>query len=87
MRPYVTVSKIPNFDPTKLPYWDIYEREGTAATVKVGGTMAGEFTGTLDFSHCIVHWIQLMETVRSLFRVLCLQLVLVVDSVSSCYLN
>lgn len=48
VRPYVTVSKIPNFDPTKLPYWDIYEREGTAATIKVGGTMAGEFTAGLS---------------------------------------
>jgi hypothetical protein len=46
IRPYITVSKIPNFDPTKLPFWDIYEREGTAATIKVGGTMAGEFTCT-----------------------------------------
>ena len=48
IRPYVTVSKIPNFDPSKLPYWDIYEREGTAKSIKVGGTMAGEFTGTCN---------------------------------------
>lgn len=52
VRPYVTVRKIPNFDPSKLPYWDIYEREGTTATVKVGGTMAGEFTGTFNSPHC-----------------------------------
>ncbi|GAX26670.1 hypothetical protein FisN_2Hh392 [Fistulifera solaris] len=48
IRPYVTVSKIPNFDPTRLPFWDIYEREGTAATIKAGGTMAGEFTAGLS---------------------------------------
>jgi hypothetical protein len=45
IRPYVTVSKIPNFDPSKLPYWDIYVKEGKADSIKVGGTMAGEFTG------------------------------------------
>jgi hypothetical protein len=44
----VTVSKIPNFDETKLPYWEIYEREGTAKTIRVGGTMAGEFTAGLS---------------------------------------
>jgi len=43
IRPYIAVTKIPRFDPTQLPYWDIYEREGTAATIPVGGTMAGEF--------------------------------------------
>lgn len=48
IRPYVTVSKIPNFDPTKLPYWSIYEDEGTAKAIKVGGTMAGEFTAGLS---------------------------------------
>ncbi|GAX15877.1 hypothetical protein FisN_2Lh392 [Fistulifera solaris] len=48
IRPYVTVSKIPNFDPTRLPFWDIYEREETAATIKAGGTMAGEFTAGLS---------------------------------------
>jgi GTPase SAR1 family protein len=50
IRPYVTVNKIPNFDPTKLPFWDVYEREGTASTIQVGGTMAGEFTGTCNVS-------------------------------------
>jgi hypothetical protein len=44
----VTVNKIPNFDPSKLPYWDIYVREGKADTIKVGGTMAGEFTAGLS---------------------------------------
>ena len=44
----MTVSKVPNFDPTKLPYWDIYEREGKAQTIKLGGTMAGEFTAGLS---------------------------------------
>lgn len=48
LRPYITVRKIPNFDPTKLPYWEIYENEGTAQTIKVGGTMAGEFTAGLS---------------------------------------
>jgi len=48
IRPYVTVSKIPNFDPTGLPYWGIYEKEGSASTIKVGGTMAGEFTAGLS---------------------------------------
>jgi len=48
IRPYVTVSKIPNFDPTSLPFWNIYEREGTAEIIKAGGTMAGEFTAGLS---------------------------------------
>jgi hypothetical protein len=39
------VSVIPNFDPTRLPFWDTYVREGKADTIQVGGTMAGEFTG------------------------------------------
>jgi hypothetical protein len=48
IRPYISVSKIPNFDPTALPFWDIYESEGTADGIKVGGTMAGEFTAGLS---------------------------------------
>lgn len=48
VRPYVTVTKVPNFDPTQLPYWDIYVNEGTADKMKVGGTMAGEFTAGLS---------------------------------------
>ena len=48
IRPYITVSKIPKFDPTKLPYWDIYVNENKASTIKVGGTMAGEFTAGLS---------------------------------------
>lgn len=47
-RPYIPVTGIPNFDPSQLPYWDIYEREGTAASIKIGGTMAGEFTPGLS---------------------------------------
>lgn len=47
-RPYIPVNGIPNFDPTQLPYWDIYQREGTAETIKVGGTMAGEFVAGLS---------------------------------------
>jgi len=48
IRPYVVVSKIPNFDPTRLPFWDIYEREGKAGTISAGGTMAGRFTAGLS---------------------------------------
>jgi energy-coupling factor transporter ATP-binding protein EcfA2 len=48
MRPYITVTKIPNFDPTSLPYWDVYVREKKATTIQVGGTMAGEFTAGLS---------------------------------------
>jgi ABC-type lipoprotein export system ATPase subunit len=48
LRPYIAVSKIPNFDPTALPYWAIYEREGVANSIKVGGTMAGQFTAGLS---------------------------------------
>jgi ABC-type lipoprotein export system ATPase subunit len=48
MRPYITVSQIPNFNPKRLPYWEIYEREGKADNIKVGGTMAGEFTAGLS---------------------------------------
>jgi len=48
VRPYVTVSTIPNFDPTQLPYWDLYVKEGKDSTIKVGGTMAGEFTAGLS---------------------------------------
>jgi len=47
-RPYVVVSNIPKLDPTKLPYWDIYEEEGAASTIKIGGTMGGEFTAGLS---------------------------------------
>ena len=52
-RPYIRVTSIPNFDPTNLPYWDLYVKEGTADTIKVGGTMAGEFTAGLsgEFIH------------------------------------
>ena len=42
------MSKIPHFDPKGLPYWDIYEREGIADSIMVGGTMAGEFTAGLS---------------------------------------
>ena len=48
MRPCVAVTTIPNFDPTKLPYWKIYEVEGTASKIPVGGTMAGEFAAGLS---------------------------------------
>jgi len=48
LRPYVMVSKIPNFDPTQLPYWDIYVNEKKDGSIKIGGTMAGEFTAGLS---------------------------------------
>lgn len=48
LRPYIAVSAIPDFDPTQLPFWDIYEKEGAAAKIQVGGTMAGEFTAGLS---------------------------------------
>jgi ABC-type uncharacterized transport system ATPase subunit len=41
LRPYVLISKIPNFDSTKLPFWDLYTN---VPDIRVGGTMAGEFT-------------------------------------------
>jgi ABC-type lipoprotein export system ATPase subunit len=48
IRPYITVSKIPKFDPTALPYWEIYQKEEKADGIMVGGTMAGEFTAGLS---------------------------------------
>jgi hypothetical protein len=39
---------VPNFDPTGLPFWDIYVNEGTADKIQLGGTMAGEFTAGLS---------------------------------------
>jgi hypothetical protein len=48
LRPYIRVTCIPHFDPTQLPFWDIYVNEGTAPTIPVGGTMAGEFTAGLS---------------------------------------
>ena len=48
MRPYIPVTKIPNFDPAQLPFWNTYIEEGTASTIRVGGTMAGEFTAGLS---------------------------------------
>ena len=48
--------KIPNFEPSRLPYWDLYANktvEGGAKNasynpaIKIGGTMAGEFTAGL----------------------------------------
>ena len=57
LRPYIPVRKIPDFDPTQLPYWSLYSQktlEGSDAKnvsynpgVKIGGTMAGEFVAGL----------------------------------------
>lgn len=57
LRPYIPVRKIPDFDPSQLPYWDLYSKttlEGDTKNVsynpnvKIGGTMAGEFTAGLS---------------------------------------
>jgi ABC-type lipoprotein export system ATPase subunit len=48
MRPYIVVSQIPNFDPTKLPFWSIYEHEGKAATIQAGGMKSGGVTSGLS---------------------------------------
>jgi hypothetical protein len=48
IRPYLKITQIPRFDPTKLPFWDIYVNEGTSANIVAGGTMAGEFTAGLS---------------------------------------
>ncbi|CAB9510147.1 expressed unknown protein [Seminavis robusta] len=48
LRPYIPVAAIPDFDETELPFWNIYKQEGTAETIKVGGTMAGAFTAGLS---------------------------------------
>ena len=57
VRPYIQVRKIPNFEPSRLPYWDLYANktvEGGAKNasynpaIKIGGTMAGEFTAGLS---------------------------------------
>lgn len=43
LRPYIAVSAIANFDPTKLPYWGIYVKEKKDQNIIVGGTIAGQF--------------------------------------------
>lgn len=48
LRPYIAVSAIPNFDPTKLPFWDIYVKEKKDKTIIVGGTIAGQFMAGLS---------------------------------------
>jgi len=46
IRPYIVCHRIPNFDPTRLPFWHVYEEEGKADSILVGGTMAGKsYTG------------------------------------------
>lgn len=48
LRPYIAVSAIPNFDRTKLPYWDIYIKEKKDKNIIVGGTIAGQFMAGLS---------------------------------------
>ena len=36
------MSRIPNFDPTQLPFWDIYVNEGKDSSILVGGQMGSE---------------------------------------------
>ncbi len=42
------MSSIPNFDPTELPYWDIYIREKKDKSIIVGGTIGGIFMAGLS---------------------------------------
>lgn len=46
IRPFIQVNQIPNFYPSQLPFWETYLKE--QPNVKVGGTMAGEFTAGLS---------------------------------------
>ena len=39
---------IPAFDPTQLPYWDIYINEKKDKSILVGGTIAGQFMAGLS---------------------------------------
>ena len=58
LRPYISVRKIPAFDPSQLPFWKLYSDEtldGVSgknasynANVKIGGTMGGAFTAGLS---------------------------------------
>eukprot|EP00584_Thalassiosira_punctigera_P010888 CAMPEP_0172545922 /NCGR_PEP_ID=MMETSP1067-20121228/15753_1 /TAXON_ID=265564 ORGANISM="Thalassiosira punctigera, Strain Tpunct2005C2" /NCGR_SAMPLE_ID=MMETSP1067 /ASSEMBLY_ACC=CAM_ASM_000444 /LENGTH=531 /DNA_ID=CAMNT_0013332759 /DNA_START=130 /DNA_END=1725 /DNA_ORIENTATION=- len=48
LRPYIAVSSIPNFDPSRLPYWDLYVKEKKADGIIVGGTIAGQFMAGLS---------------------------------------
>ena len=48
LRPFIAVSAIPSFEPTKLPYWDIYMEEKKAHNIIVGGTIAGQFMAGLS---------------------------------------
>jgi ABC-type lipoprotein export system ATPase subunit len=48
LRPYIAVTAIPNFDPTKLPYWEIYVKEKKDQSIIVGGTLAGQFMAGLS---------------------------------------
>jgi len=48
LRPYIAVTAIPNFDPTKLPYWETYVREKKDKSIIVGGTIAGQFMAGLS---------------------------------------
>lgn len=48
MRPFIVVDNIPNFDPTQLPFWDVYQNEGVDHKIKAGGTLAGKYTRGLS---------------------------------------
>ena len=48
LRPYIPVSCIPQFDPTRLPYWDLYTERDQQESIALGGTMAGQFTAGLS---------------------------------------
>ena len=59
LRPYIPVRQIPAFDPSQLPFWQLYSSktlDGSSGgknasynpNVKVGGTMGGSFTAGLS---------------------------------------
>ena len=51
LRPYIQVNRIPNFDPTMLPFWKLYTEESSDSynpNILIGGTMAGQFTAGLS---------------------------------------
>lgn len=58
VRPDVKVCDIPDFDPSSLPFWGLYESEGLASSVKVGGLLGGEYIAGLTLGQ---HKILLLE--------------------------
>ena len=48
IRPYIKVSHIPDFDPSQLPFWELYVKEEKDKSIQVGGTMGGKFYAGLS---------------------------------------